>query len=866
MPTRASDLDLSDGPAKDSRLFLVDANGLVFRAYYALPEEIATTEGFPTNALLGFANMLMKLLGDYTPQGVLMVWDEKPTVRLDQFPDYKATRRPMPDLLRQQQPHFRPLAEAFGYRNISVEGREADDVIGTLSRIADEHGIKTCVLSTDRDAFQLVSPNVSLMMTPRGVADVHVYTPERVAARLGIPHDLVPDYIGLKGDTSDNIPGVPGIGEKTAAELLAEFGSLDQIYAKLPLVKGPKRRDALRDHERDARLSKALGTIERRIPELGDFDIDHVVSAPPDRSKLKEAFRQFEFRALLSRIDELDLAVPAAAPETEDVGVSWREVAPADVPAIVGRAAVCAIAWAEDRAALDVDGELIAFDATGAELAAVLAGPALVAHDFKALPHDLSRAGLAPAFDTFLAAYLIDPGRSDYKVEDLLAEAGMELRLEALEPTAGVLVRARGAALLRDRQAGRLADRGLIPVLVEIEQPLIATLSAMEDAGVRIDRARLAEITGRIAAEVETLEERAYALAGHPFAIGSPKQLGTVLFDELALPADRKGKTGYSTDTRVLQKLRDLHPLVAVVERWRELTKLRSTYLDPLPLSADAEDRVHTTFSQTTAATGRLSSTNPNLQNIPIRTEIGREIRGAFTAAPGTILVSADYSLVELRILAFLSGEPVLCDALRRGDDVHRITAAEVLGRDPETLTKTERDRAKAVNYGIIYGISSYGLSENLRIPRDEAQAYIDAYLARYPKVREFIARTIDETRERGFATTLFGRRRPVPELRAQNWNTRSLGERLAVNSVIQGSAADIIKLAMIGSSRRLRDEGLGSRLVLQIHDELLFEAVLDEEAAVRALVAEEMVGAYELDPPLVVDVGSGPDWLQAKS
>ena len=866
MAARAKDLDLGDAPVKDARLFLVDGNGLMYRAFWALPEELATTEGFPTNALLGFANMLMKLLADYRPQGVIVCWDERPTERLELYGDYKAHRKPMPDLLRAQQPHFRPLVDAFGYRNLSVEGKEADDVIGTLSRIADEAGIRTCVVSTDRDAFQLVSDEVCLMMTPRGVADVHVYTPQRVEQRLGIPHGLVPDLIGLKGDPSDNIPGVPGIGDKTAADLLSQFGSLEEVYRRLAEVPGPKRRQTLAEHESDARLSKQLGTIDRHLPELEGFDVEHVVNSAPDRSTMKDLFRRFEFRALLARVDELEAAVPSAPRESDHVAVPWRMATLEELRAAAGAAAVVGLAALDGRTAVTVDGETLVVEAEPPAVAAAIDGPALVAHDFKSLPHAFLQAGLVPAFDTYLAAYLIDPGRPDYRVDDLLQEAGFELEVQAEEETAGLVRAAAGPERLRERLAERLEERGQTRLLADVEQPLVVVLGAMEDVGVRIDTELLRTIAERVGEEIVDLEAQAYELAEGEFALGSPKQLGEVLFVRLGLPADRKGKTGYSTDARVLAKLRELHPIVPLVERWRELSKLLNTYLLALPEALGPDGRVHTTFVQTAAATGRLSSTNPNLQNIPVRTELGREIRAAFIPADGMRLLSADYSQVELRILAHLSGEPVLREAFARGEDVHRATAAEVLGRPAEELSKTERDRAKAVNFGIVYGISSFGLSENLRIPREEAQAYIDAYRARIPLVQEFIARTIEETRGRGYAVTLLGRRRPVPELRAQNRQVRQLGERLAVNSVIQGSAADIIKVAMIACHRRLRDEGLRSRLVLQIHDELLFEVPDEETSTVRRIVEEEMIGAYALDPPLGVDSGVGETWLEAKS
>jgi DNA polymerase-1 len=867
VPTKPSELDLNDGPARACRLFLVDGNGLMFRAFFALPEEIATSEGFPTNALLGFANMLMKLLTTYRPESVLVCWDEKPTHRLAMHPGYKASRRPTPDLLQEQRPFFKPLVEAFGYRNFSVEGWEADDVIGTLSRVADDAGIRTCVVSTDRDAFQLVSDNVSLMMTPRGVDDPQVYTPERVVARLGIPPAAVADFIGLKGDPGDDIPGVPGIGDKTASELLQQFGSIDGIYEHLEEVNGPKRREALRELQEQVRASRDLGTIRRHLPELDLFDMTAAVAAAPDRSTLKEQLRRFEFRSLSARLDELEDVAPAA-PSTAPVGVAvhWRETDLPGLAAALRGVPIAGVAADADRAAVAVEGQTLLVTAPAAEIAAVLAdGPGIVAHDFKALPHVYISAGVPLAFDTALAAYLIEPNRSGYPVETLLDDNAIELEVQADVETAHLLRSARGVLEVHPRLAARLEERNQVRLLADMEQPLVPVLAAMEDVGTLVDREVLAEIAGRVTAELDELEQEAYELAGGPFTLGSPKQLAEVLFERLRLPTDRKGKTGYSTDQRVLTKLRDRHPIIGVIERWRELSKLLQTYLLALPEAIAADGRVHTTFSQVTAATGRLSSTNPNLQNIPVRTPLGREIRRAFIAAEGFRLLSADYSQVELRILAHLSREPALVDAFRRGEDVHRATAAEVLGKRPEELTKDERDRAKAVNFGIIYGISSFGLSEQLGIERDEAQAYIDTYLGRYPRVGEFIERTIRDARNQGYAETLFGRRRPIPELRASNWNVRSLGERLAVNSCIQGSAADIIKVAMIACHRRLRDEGRRARLILQIHDELLFEVPEVETSAVTALVHEEMVRGYPLDPPLEVESGLGDNWLEAK-
>jgi DNA polymerase-1 len=852
------ELDLNDAPAHDSELFLVDGNNLAYRAYFALPEELATTEGFPTNALLGFTNMLFKLLADYKPKGVAVAWDTRPVHRhaIAEEADvvYKEGRRPMADLLREQFPYFRPIVEAFGYRNLEFEGWEADDVIATLATRADEAGIKTTVVSTDRDAFQLVTDNVALMMTPRGVSDVQVYTPERVEARYGIKPEQIPDFIGLKGDTSDNIPGIPGIGDKTAGQLIAQYGSLEEVIAHADEL-SPARKKNVIEFADQARLSKELATMRRDLDI--DWDPSEIVLQPPDRSQLREMFRRFEFRNLLNRVDELDEAVPARERIVAGTNVAWREdTLPADISGHVG------LAIADGRFALAQDDGVIV-GAWSDDFVSRFRAAEIIAHDYKALP----RLTQLPAEDTMIAAYLIEPGRPVYELEDLAAEYGVEaLPQPEVEEETATLIR---AAEVPRRLAGplraRLRERGSEELYDRIELPLTAVLAAMEDVGIKIDTYRMGEITARLADRVEELESQAYELAGEEFMLGSTQQLARILFEKLELTPGRKGKTGYSTDTRVLRSIRHDHAIVEVIEEWRELTKLLNTYLGPLPNLLGDDGRLHTHFNQAVAATGRLSTSNPNLQAIPIRTELGREIRSAFVAEPGHRLVSADYSQVELRILAHVSGEPKLREAFARGEDIHAATAAEVLGKDQATLTKDERNIAKMVNFGIIYGISAFGLSENLEIPREEAQQYIDAYLARFPMVQDFIQRTIEQAGQDGYVTTLFGRRRPVPEIRASNRQTRSLGERLAVNSVMQGTAADIIKVAMVSIHDRLRDEGRASQLVLQIHDELLVEAPDAEVSTVKDLVREEMQAAYPLDPPLGVDVGAGDDWNDAK-
>jgi len=847
------ELQLDDGPARDSELFLVDGNNLAYRAFFALPEELATSDGFPTNALLGFANMLFKLLSDYRPKGVAVAWDSSPTHRaaVAQAGDvvYKEGRRPMPDLLREQFPYFRPIVEAFGYRNLEFEGWEADDVIATLATRADEAGVKTTVVSTDRDAFQLCSPNIALMMTPRGVSDVNVYTPERVELRYGVRPDQVPDFIGLKGDSSDNIPGVPGIGDKTAGQLIAQYGSLEEVIAHADEL-SPARRKNITEFADQARMSKELATMRRDL-DL-DFDPAQLVLEPPDRSQLLEMFRRFEFRALLNRVEELEEAVPSSAPApVAGVTAPWREGG---------------LPRAEPSFGYAADGERAAL-ATGAEVV-VAAGLSDTVSLGPVIAHDAKSLRVVPAEDTLLAAYLIEPGRATYELEDLAREYGVAVDPEpaAEEETAALVRRAELPRRLAPLLLERVRERGSEHLYREIELPLTRVLAAMEDAGVKIDTYRMGEITARLADRVEELEAKASELAGEEFLLGSTQQVARILFEKLQLTPGRKGKTGYSTDTRVLRTIRGEHEIVPVLEEWRELSKLVNTYLRPLPLLLSERDgRLHTTFNQAAASTGRLSTTNPNLQAIPIRTELGREIRSAFVAEPGCRLVSADYSQVELRILAHVSGEPRLREAFARNEDIHTATAAEVLGKDPATLTKDERNVAKMVNFGIIYGISAFGLSENLEIPREQAQAYIDTYLARFPLVQDFIQRTIEQAERDGYVTTLLGRRRPIPEIRVRNRQTRALGERLAVNSVMQGTAADIIKVAMIRIHDRLREEGRNARLVLQVHDELLLEAPETETSAVKELVREEMCGAYPLDPPLAVDVGSGEDWNEAK-
>ena len=879
---------MASGSDNGSReLFLLDGNSLAYRAYFALPESIATSDGRPTNAIFGFASMLVKIITEHHPGGLIVAWDAGMSGREVTYEDYKAGRPGRPDLLREQWPNLMPLVEAFGYTNVKVEGYEADDVIASLVRRAREEGLEVMVVSGDRDVYQVVGEGVRVMTTSRGITDTRIYDREGVIERYGVPPELITDLIGLKGDTSDNIPGVPGIGDKTAASLLQEFGSLEEVLANVDKVSGAKRKQNLVDHAPDARISKELARLQFDV-ETG-LDLAEVMAGEPDRAALREFMREFELRAILERLEEglpEGEQVPGRRVERE-LEVEAVEGRPSDLPD-----APTAIAVAGDRWAGAVDGRIVTGESSHDELAVALAGRPLVGHDVKSIGggrHGLLAAAaregveLSICHDTMLAAYLLDPARRNYDLAELAADAGLgvaaadaesgeadgdgqlELGQEteaAAEPAEEVSL----VAALAELQAPRLDELDLRDLLEQVEQPLVQVLAAMEREGIKLDSARLADVGKGFGERIATLEREIFELAGHEFTIGSPQQVGQVLFEELGLTRKRRGKTGYSTDARVLAQIREEHPIVEKIESWRELTKLKSTYLDSLPDLIDPETgRIHTTFNQASTTTGRLSSTTPNLQNIPIRTEIGRPVRACFVAEEGSLLLSADYSQVELRVLAHVADEEVLKRVFRAGEDVHAATAAEVFGIAPDDVDVGQRSKAKMVNFGIVYGLTGFGLADRLNIPRAEGEEFVSRYLERFPAVRDFREGIIERAQEEGFVSTLMGRRRPIPELRSRNPNTRRLGERLAVNTVIQGTAADIIKVAMVRTHHALREAGLTTRAVLQIHDELLFEGPEGEMDAAEQIVSREMRGAYALDPALEVDIAVGPDWLAAK-
>jgi DNA polymerase-1 len=866
-------------------LFLIDGNSLAYRAFYALPESIATHDGRPTNAIYGFASMMAKILEDFDPAAVIVAWDAGMSGRELTYEPYKAQRKPRPDLLSEQWPHLMPLADAFGFTNVRVEGYEADDVIGSLVRLARETEIPVMVVSGDRDVYQVVGDGVRVMTTSRGVTETKVYDAEGVEERYGVPPALVTDLIGLRGDTSDNIPGVPGIGDKTAAQLLQEFGSLEEVLANVDKVSGAKRKENLTEHAGDARISKQLATLVLDI-DTG-LDLGKLMKAKPDRGRLRDFAREFELRVIMERLEEAlgADAFPDGSPQ-EALDATAVEGGIADLAEGEVAVAIAGETWAASDGAKIVTGEA----ADLADLAGELAGRPLIGHDLKSLGdgarHGLIAAGegnLELRHDTMVGAYLLDPARRTYDLLEIAAQrgiaaesrgdepdgdapaAGAQLELGE-EPPPDPAAEARLVWEIAQLQRAAMAERGLEGLMDEVEMPLIEVLAAMERRGLMLDAERLAAIGEGFESRIAELQAEIFELAGHEFTIGSPQQLAEVLFDQLKLSRKRRGKTGFSTDARVLAQIREEHEIVAKIERWRELTKLKSTYLDALPELIDPDTgRIHTTFNQTAAATGRLSSTNPNLQNIPIRTEEGRPIRSCFVAPEGSRLLSADYNQVELRVLAHVAGEDALKEIFERGEDVHAATAAEVLGLEPDKVGVGERSKAKMVNYGIAYGLSAYGLAERLNIEQEEAAAYIERYFERFPRVKAYIEETIAFAREHGYVSTLLGRRRPIPELRSGRVQTRNSGERLAVNMPIQGTSADIIKLAMVRCHRELAEAGMRTLLVLQIHDELLFEGPPGEVDAASELVEREMCAAFDLDPPLAVDIAVGQDWLSAK-
>jgi DNA polymerase-1 len=951
---------------------LLDANGLIYRGYFALfNTPLTTSRGELVNAVFGFWSIVLRGFQDVRPDYVMACFDlAAPTYRHEAFAAYKATRQKMPDDLRDQFPKVRELIEAFRIPIHQLEGWEADDLIGTLSQQAEARGLQTTIVSGDLDMLQLVSEQTSLLTTRGGVQQTVIYDPAAVHDRYGLTPAQMIDFKALKGDTTDNIPGIPGVGDKTAAKLLIDYGSLDAMYAQVDRVAPEKLRQKVIEHHDQVLTNRELVTIHRDLPV--ELDLGNAGLGDYDRAEVMRLFREYEFRSLVERLPGVAGEAPLAAGDALRQADGMSPVPAAIVPgrALVGRprggalggegsglqltlafdalgpaaetpvaegppvgAGVAVVprdpverlraligdpglaerlgpgddptAWLAAQASVAVglalddprprrgtvlglavaaeDGRLITAPASEAPrlLAAIAAaGRPIAGHEAKRLlVAELARrdpAGRAEpvhlgaplpvvAFDTQIAAYILNAALRSQTLTDICAERlGVEL------PPPGTLgganhaaIEAAAVAAVRAKLESALEEADLARLYSELELPLIHVLAAMEATGVALDRSALAGLSGEFTTEIARLEAGIYEAVGHEFNLGSPKQLEQILFYELNLPRGKRTKTGFSTDATVLEELRPAHPMIPMLLDWRVYTKLKSTYIEALPLLLDpATGRLHTTFHQAVASTGRLSSSDPNLQNIPIRTDLGRRIRRAFVAgSPDTTLLAADYSQIELRVLAHVSGDAALRDAFARKADIHRETAALVLHKDPAQVTHDERSMAKMVNFGIAYGMSDFGLSSRANISRAEAQAFIAGYFSTYSGISYYMLHIKDLARTQGYVTTLLGRRRWIPELAQRNPNLRAAGERMAINMPIQGTAADIVKIAMIRLDERLRDARSGARMLLQVHDELLLEVPRDELATIAPLVRQTMETAMPLDVPLDVDLKSGDDW-----
>lgn len=871
---------------------LIDGHSLANRAFYALPRLTANEE--PTGAVYGFLTMLLKLVETERPSSLAVAFDTPaPTFRHQQFSAYKAQRTGMPDELASQIPLLKKVLAGLGVTMLEAGGYEADDILGTMASRAAGSGRQVIIVTGDRDVLQLVGPRIRVMLTRRGISELEEYDEARLREVYGLSPQQFIDLKGLMGDASDNIPGVPGIGEKRAIAVLRQFGSIDGAVEHIEEVEPRSVREALATHAEQARLSRELATIKCDLP------LDELEPGPwrPDEEKVHELFTRYQFKSLLPRLG-LKL-VPARPPAGEVPPFCWldnlealeRHLSRPGQPACVYPWPSGGTRWQPAAVALAFDDQPVACLRLQGERAVELAGllrvimarlgpgAELVVHDAKpwvsqALRHGLT--AISPAFDTVLAAYLLDPIRSSYRLEDSCREY-LDLELPpAPEVRGGRTVQeypdgelgshlaagARALPRLQEVLARRLAEAGMDRLYYQVELPLVNVLGAMENTGIAVDLQRARDMAKEFGSNIDRLAQGIYSLAGEEFNINSTRQLGEVLFVKLEIPVQKRTKTGYSTDAEVLEALAPRYEIAARVLEYRQLVKLKGTYLDGLEELVDpATGRLHTTFNQAVTATGRLSSAEPNLQNIPVRMELGRMIRRIFVAPPGAVLLAADYSQIELRVLAHLARAATLIAAFSQGEDIHSRTAAEVFGVPLADVTRDMRNRAKAVNFGIVYGISDYGLSQNLGVSRKEAREYIDSYLARYPEVRAYMESMIKKGREDGFVTTLLGRRRPLPDIKSRNPALRHFAERTAINTPVQGSAADIIKAAMVSVHQELLARRLKARMLLQVHDELIFEVPTGEVATVARLVRGCMENALDLQVPLQVDLKAGPTW-----
>ena len=873
--------DAADPPR---RLFLLDGHSLSYRAYFALPTSLATTTGQVTNAVYGFTSMLIKLLAEERPDLIAVAFDVgKPTARLEKYAEYKAGRPETPDEFRQQLGLIVEVLETLRIPVIGIEGHEADDAIATLALRALEQGIEVVVVTADRDFFQLVRQGLTVMFNVKGISDIRRYDVDAVTERFGLPPEKYLDYVALKGDASDNIPGVPGVGEKTASKLVRDFGSVEKLLERTGELKG-RLRESIESAGEQLALNKELAELNTDVDV--PIEPDDAVMGEWDVEAVRRLFTSLEFRTLFERLEDVGRT---AKPAVEMAELDLRETDPGDVEALLSSDGPKAIRLDLDErevrgVAVSLGGGQAAYASLSdlTPLAGSLANEDLAkwTHDAKdfetaVLAEGLSLGGLAT--DTMLAAYLLDPAGATFELGPLAEQyLGADVVGSEAGETEGQLfgstwrttaAEAAAVALLAPVLDERIDKAGLRRLLDEVELPLSSVLARMQANGVALDVGYLGDMAETVREEMATLKARIYELAGEEFNLNSPPQLREILYENLGLsPGKRTPKGQLSTDASVLEKLRDTHPIVDAILSWRELDKLNSTYLDALPKQVDPRDgRVHTTFNQTGAATGRLSSTNPNLQNIPVRGELGRQIRRAFI--PGSadqVLLVADYSQIELRILAHLSGDEGLRSAFESGADIHTATSAKVFGLPEDQVDPATRSRAKAINFGIAYGMNAWGLASRLEITPDEAQEFIDAYFESFPRIREYLDRQVARAAAEGFTETILGRRRYIPELQAANPRVRDMGRRMALNAPIQGSAADVFKLGMIRVDAALRGSDLECHMLLTVHDELVFEVASARVEDAADLVKREMESAYELEVPLRADVGWGPDWAEA--
>ena len=868
------------------KIVLIDGHSILNRAFYGLPD-LTNSEGLHTNAVYGFLTILFKILEEETPEYLTVAFDvHAPTFRHEMYAEYKGTRKPMAEELRQQVPVMKEVLKAMGIKTIECAGLEADDLIGTLSARCEKEGMEVSVISGDRDLLQLATDHVKIRIpkTRQGRTEVEDYYAADVKERYQVTPSEFIDLKALMGDSSDNIPGVPGIGEKTAAKIIVEYHSIENAHAHADELKPPRAANAMKEHWDLAVMSKELATINvnAEFPyELAEAKLENIYT-----EEAYAWFQKLQFKNLLSRFD---VKAPSNKIEDSFHEIRNRKEAEAVFEKADGAACIGACIFKNKEEVLplfadqaQIGGIGISFSKedhycirTGPDLqiswlleqlSRVAAGAERFAiFDLKSQLDNLKIQKKENCFDVTVAAYLLNPLKSNYDYEDVAREQLGLVIEEKSEEYVKVCYEAYTAFATSRILLDKLKETGMEELFTKIEMPLVFALYHMEKNGVRVNSDALKEYGDQLAVHIQALEKEIYEEAGETFNINSPKQLGVILFEKMQIPGGKKTKTGYSTAADVLEKLAPDHPIVSKILEYRQYAKLKSTYADGLAAYIGPDGRIHGKFNQTITATGRISSTEPNLQNIPVRTELGRMIRKVFVPEEGYVFVDADYSQIELRVLAHCSGDAHLIEAYREARDIHRITASQVFHVPFADVTDQQRRNAKAVNFGIVYGISSFGLSQDLSITRKEAAKYIDDYFQTYPGIKTFLDHAVQHAKDQGYAVTLFGRRRPVPELSSSNFMQRSFGERVAMNSPIQGTAADIIKIAMIGVDRRLKEEGLKSRLVLQVHDELLIEAEQTEVETVKEILRQEMEQAASLDVPLEIDMHTGDNWYEAK-